>query len=408
MKNIYKLFGMPAFLMACMVLLVVSCQEGLDLDKSATDELIAYENGSLIPGKYIVVLHESQLNFKKEGAYDQVQASMRKEVSALLASHRISSENLDKTYSKTIEGFSVNLNEEEAARLRQDGRVKFIEQDRLIALAPPPGKGPGNGGGDGGSTGQEIPYGVTRVGGPVNYTGNQVAYILDTGIDLDHPDLNVDAAKGFNTFTTGKDGKDLNDNNGHGTHVAGTVAAIDNEIGVVGVAAGAAVVPVKVLDQRGSGTYSGVIAGVDFVGGNGTSGDVANMSLGGPVSQALDDAVLAASNQGIYFSIAAGNSQADANNYSPARVNGSQIYTVSAMDINDNFASFSNFGNPPVDWSAPGVSITSTWKDGGYNTISGTSMAAPHVAGVRLLGNISQDGTVKNDPDGFADPIASH
>ncbi|MDX1604089.1 MAG: S8 family serine peptidase, partial [Salinimicrobium sediminis] len=128
----------------------------------------------------------------------------------------------------------------------------------------------------------------------------------------------------------------------------------------------------------------------------------------GPTSQALDDAVKAAAGKGIKFALAAGNESTDANNSSPARVNGTNIYTISAVDINDRFASFSNYGNPPVDFAAPGVSIKSTWKGGGYNTISGTSMASPHVAGILLLGNVSSGGSASGDPDGNADAIAVH
>jgi len=177
----------------------------------------------------------------------------------------------------------------------------------MITFAPPcgtPKGGPcdGGGGGGGGSDSQETPYGITRVNGGVTYTGNGVAWILDSGIDLDHPDLNVDASRGYNAFTSGKDGKSLDDGNGHGTHVAGTIAAIDNTEGVIGVAAGATVIPVKVLGARGSGSYSGVIAGINHVAANGSSGDVANMSLGGPVSQAVDDAVKnAAQSSGFLF-----------------------------------------------------------------------------------------------------------
>lgn len=270
----------------------------------------------------------------------------------------------------------------------------------MVALAP--GGKPGSGGG---STGQETPWGITRVNGISNYTGSAVAWVIDTGIDLDHPDLNVDATRGFNAFTSGRDSGAPDDGNGHGSHVAGTIGAINNTIGVIGVAPGAIVIPIKVLDSRGSGSYSGVIAGVDFVAANGKSGDVANMSLGGPISEALDAAVLAASNKGIKFALAAGNESKDANLSSPARVNGSNIYTISAMSIGDKWASFSNYGNPPVDYCAPGVSIKSTWKGGAYNTISGTSMASPHAAGVLLLGNPSFSGSVSNDPDGTADKI---
>jgi subtilisin family serine protease len=151
-----------------------------------------------------------------------------------------------------------------------------------------------------------------------------------------------------------------------------------------------------------------VIAGVDYVAANGANGDVANMSLGGPVSDALDDAVKNAASNGIKFLLAAGNESDDANNHSPAHVNGSNIYTVSAMWDDDSWASFSNYGNPPVDYCAPGVYILSTYKNGGYETLNGTSMAAPHVAGILLLGNISTDGNVSGDPDGNADPIAIH
>jgi len=315
-------------------------------------------------------------------------------------------------YNTALGGFAAELSEAQASQLSNDPRVKFLEKDRIVQFAPPcgtPNGGPcdGDGGDDGGgdSSAQETPYGITRVNGGAAYTGTNVAWILDSGVDLDHPDLSVDASRGFNAFSKGKDGKSLDDGNGHGTHVAGTIAALDNTTGVVGVAAGATVVPVKILDSRGSGSYSGVIAGVDHVAANGDPGDVANMSLGGPVSDALDAAVENASSTGIIFVIAAGNSAEDANNSSPARANGPNIYTISAMDINDNWASFSNFGTPPVDYAAPGVSVLSTWKDGGYNTISGTSMAAPHAAGVLLFGSPATDGSVNGDPDGTPDPI---
>jgi subtilisin family serine protease len=135
-------------------------------------------------------------------------------------------------------------------------------------------------------------------------------------------------------------------------------------------------------------------------------GDVANMSLGGPYSQALNDAVINAASSGIDFVLAAGNSDADANNYSPASADGPGIYTVSAIDDLDRFAWFSNYGNPPVDYAAPGVNVLSLRKGGGTTTYSGTSMAAPHVAGILLLGTVVSDKTASGDPDGTADPIA--
>ncbi len=229
------------------------------------------------------------------------------------------------------------------------------------------------------------------------------AWVIDTGIDLDHPDLNVDVGRSANFIWRGRNTP--NDGNGHGTHVAGTIGAIDNECDVVGVAAGATVVAVRVLDNSGSGSYAGVIAGVDYVAANAAADDVANMSLGGPRSQALNDAVEGAAGQGVWFALAAGNSSNDANNYSPASAEHANIFTVSAIDSTDTFAWFSNYGNPPVDCAAPGVSVLSTKKGGGTTTFSGTSMAAPHVAGLLLFGPPGSAGYATGDPDGSPDPI---
>ena len=248
---------------------------------------------------------------------------------------------------------------------------------------------------------QETPWGIARVNGGVAGTYAS-AWVIDTGLDFTHPDLNVDTVRSRSFLS--RDTSPV-DQNGHGTHVAGTIAAYDNAIGVIGVAPGAKVVAVRVLDRRGSGSNSGVIAGVDYVAQNGRAGDVANMSLGGGVSQALDDAVVAAAAGGVRFALAAGNESEDANNHSPGRANGPNVFTVSAFSVGDKWASFSNFGNPPIDFSEPGVSIKSTWLSGGYNTISGTSMATPHLAGLLLTGAVSSGGTVAGDPDGNPDTI---
>lgn len=407
LKKVYRFIGKPAgFAALALAMLTFSCQENMESPNMDMEEqFLRYQNGDIIPGSFIVVLNPSEINFRKDGKYEDIQAAMRKTANSLLTKYRISEENLGAVYGSVLDGFAVNLSSEQFELIKNDPAVKYIEPDRVISIAQG-GRPGGGGGGGGGSTGQVTPWGITRVGGSVNYSGNNVAWVIDTGIELTHPDLNVSSADGFTAFTSGRDAN-FNDLNGHGTHVAGTIGAINNSIGVVGVAAGAPVVPVKVLDSRGSGSYSGVIAGVDWVGAKGKSGDVANMSLGGPVSQALDDAVLAASNKGVKFVIAAGNSSANSNNYSPARVNGPNIWTISAMNSSDVFASFSNFGNPPVDYCAPGVSINSTWIKGGYNSISGTSMASPHAAGVLLLGNARTSGTVNGDPDGNPDPIIS-
>ena len=206
------------------------------------------------------------------------------------------------------------------------------------------------------------------------------AYIIDTGIDTRHTDLNV--ARNVN-FAGGKNG----DCNGHGTHVAGTVAAEDNAQDVVGVAPGAPLTGVKVLGCNGSGSTSGVIAGVDWVTANAQKPAIANMSLGGGISTALDDAVKRSAGSGVFYSLAAGNDGLDACLSSPARAGAGTnngIMTTAATDSNNREASFSNFGSC-VDVWAPGVSVLSTKNGGGTVTYSGTSMASPHVGGAGAL-----------------------
>jgi subtilisin family serine protease len=252
---------------------------------------------------------------------------------------------------------------------------------------------------------QTVPWGITRVGGFRDGTG-RTAWVLDTGIDLRHPDLRVNSQRCFTAFRSGTEATlGCNDGNGHGTHVAGTIAALNNAIGVVGVAAGATVVPVKVLDTNGSGTISGAIAGIDHVAARARAGDVANMSLSAGASSTLDNAVIAAAARGIRFVVAAGNNAQNANNASPARANGVNIFTISAFSQGDTFAPFSNFGNPPVDFAAPGVNVMSTWRGSSYAALDGTSMAAPHAAGILLLGVPNSVSNVLSDPDGMPDRI---
>lgn len=380
------------------------CQKEEILPLVMEDQTMELKHGDVIPGQFIVVFKDnSNLKTTLSGKYEDNVAVMRGYSKEVFKSAGITEDAIMIAYSGSITGVAAKLSSEEVSRLKKDERVDFIEPDRIIIMRPPwenPDPDPVDPG-DGTST-QVVPWGITRVGGFVTYTGTKKAWVIDTGIDFTHPDLNVNTSLS-KTFVDRT--KSANDDNGHGSHVAGTIAAIDNTIGVVGVAAGAELVAVKVLDRRGSGAYSGVIAGVDYVAATAANGDVANMSLGGPVSDALDAAVLAAANKGIKFALAAGNESQNANNSSPARVNHTNVYTISAMNSSDFWASFSNYANPPIDFCAPGVSINSTWKSGGYSTISGTSMASPHAAGVLMLGNPTSDGKVIGDPDGNADPI---
>lgn len=307
------------------------------------------------------------------------------------------------TYQYAVKGFAVRLpaspsGRSVTARLKSHNpNISACEHDGITRAALRPG------GGGGGAT-QSTPWGVTRVGGAGSASASTGrAWIIDSGIDLTHPDLNVDAASGKSFLaSTGS----LNDTYGHGTHVAGIIGAKNNSIGVVGVAAGVRVVPVRVLDGTGTGPDSGVIAAIDYVYNSASVGDVANLSLiADAPSTTMDTAVRNLGAKGVYVTIAAGNNSADAGNYSPGRASGGNVYTVSAFASGDNWASFSNYGSV-ISWSEPGVSIKSTYKGGSYMTLSGTSMAAPHLAGILLLGpTASIGGTVKGDPDGRPDPI---
>ncbi|HET7733028.1 MAG TPA: S8 family serine peptidase [Paludibacter sp.] len=367
--------------------------QSVAISKVGVPSLVA---SSVANNKYIVIINEDvdqkaiNLQTRKNNVISKAQGILKK--------HQIAGD-LEEVYQSALKGFTVRLTPAQVKLLANDNSIKSIEPDAVISLSPinangkptPP------------APTQATPWGITRVGGGTT-TPSGTAWIIDTGIDLDHPDLNVDLTRSV-TFLGAK--TTPNDENGHGSHVSGIIAAKNNSIGVVGVAPGAKLVSVRVLNRSGSGTISGVIAGVDYVAEKGQAGDVANMSLGGSVSGSLDLAVLNAS-ANVKFVLAAGNETDDANNHSPARVNGPNIYTISAMNSSDNWASFSNFGNPPVDYCAPGVSIYSTYKDAGYATLSGTSMAAPHVSGLLLIGALQTSGTVNGDPDGNPDPIAHH
>ncbi|MBY7785782.1 S8 family serine peptidase [Vibrio fluvialis] len=308
-------------------------------------------------------------------------------------------------YQNAIQGFAVHMPLTALQGLQHRfPDIDYIEPDMLVQAMPRGGK-PSNGGDTGSSAEppQVIPWGVTFVGGPRTPNSANKAWIIDTGIDASHPDLNVDASLGIN-YARGKPNQ-TSDGNGHGTHVAGTIGAIDNQIDVVGIAAGVTVVPVRVLDNSGSGSMSGVIAGVDFVGqqwtdDNAHAGDCVNMSLGGSgTSQALDSAINDVASKGIIFSIAAGNSGTDISNYTPAQVQRPNVYTIAAIDSSSIPPYWSNYNTSVssytvggvtiptyVEYAMPGVNIVSTQLGGGVTSKSGTSMAAPHFCGMVLAG----------------------
>lgn len=353
----------------------------------------ALANGDAIPGKYIVVF--------KDGVNASQAASDIARANGLGLQH---------VYNYALHGFAATIPDTRLDAVKNDARVEVVVQDRYVSIdhctpghpqhcetpTPPPGGGT-----------QTIPTGILRISGILSSTvsGNgsgsvnvDVA-VIDTGIDLTHPDLNVVGGVNCSTGSSYKDG------HGHGSHVAGTIGALDNDFGVVGVAPGARLWAVRVLNNAGSGSWSSIICGVDWVTANASTIEVANMSLGGTGTEAgcndngMQEAICNSVAAGVTYVVAAGNESDDAANHVPAAYD--QVITVSALadfngepgggaastcrsDVDDTFANFSNFGSD-VDIIAPGVCIESTWKGGGYNTISGTSMASPHVAGAAAL-----------------------
>ncbi|GAA2354527.1 S8 family serine peptidase [Nonomuraea africana] len=302
-----------------------------------------------------------------------------------------------RVYRHALRGYSAKMTPAAARAIAQDSRVRWVQPDGVVSISA-----------------QTLPTGIDRVDADASPTAridgsdqrvNVDVAVIDTGVDLDHPDLNVHTAGAVNCSS----GRSADDGNGHGTHVAGTIGALDNADGVVGVAPGARIWPVRVLNNRGSGSWSDVICGIDYVTAHASEIEVANMSLGGlgaddgncgnTNNDAMHKAICASVAAGVTYAVAAGNESDNAANHVPAAYD--EVITVSALadfnglpgggaaatcrsDVDDTFAGFSNFG-ADVDLIAPGVCILSTWKGGGYNTISGTSMATPHVAGGAAL-----------------------
>lgn len=347
------------------------------------------------------------------------------------------------TYTVAFKGFSAHMSTTATSTLTENNpNIEYCEANGFVKLGGKPveaGKGQGNGNngtgnGNGNSTPEPVspqitPPGVSRVGGPIDATGLNI-WVIDSGIDIDNPDLNVDPSRGKDVVKTNGNAT-VDDVYGHGTHVSGTIAAIDNDINVVGVAAGATVIPVRILKASDFGAIDDAIAGIDYVAANALPGEVANMSAWWwNHHEAFHEAAYNLA-EIIPFIVISGNDGRDLNEFpaEPAHVEHPNLFTVSAVDHLDVFTDFANYGyagdfnncdndypDSPfpcstVDIAAPGFNVLSLHPKEGLATWWGTSMAAPHVTGVILL-RINQnlppmasDGVAINDPDSLPDPI---
>lgn len=330
-------------------------------------------NSKPIDGQYIVVLKKQSASLASEIGPTLRVSSVAQDMG------RTYGAKVTHTYENALRGFVVSADDATLARLLADPRVDYIEEDGIVAMNP--------------AYQQPASWGLDRVDQrslPLDtwYTfffiaSGVHAYVVDTGIRPTHTQFNwwtgAPPSRVSNGFTSIADGNGINDCHGHGTHVAGTMAG-----GFHGIARAATVHPVRVLDCSGFGTWSGVIAGLDWVRTNHIKPAVANMSLGGGINTSVDAAVANLTAAGVTVVVAAGNNASNACNFSPARA--PSAITVASTDINDARSSYSNFGTC-VDIFAPGRNIVSSWNtsDTATNTISGTSMASPHVAGMAAL-----------------------
>lgn len=313
---------------------------------------VYFKGNDGIPNDYIVVF--------KDGVVTGLLSRASATVASLVGTPKYS-------YDVVLKGFAATLTPDMLAKLRANPDVAYIEQDQVVEAS---------------TTQTGATWGLDRIdqrNRPLNgtyvytSTGSGVtAYIIDTGIQTSHSQFGGRAAVAFDAL--GGNGQDCN---GHGTHVAGTVGSA-----TYGVAKGVALRAVRVLNCSGSGTTSGVISGMNWVASHHVAKSVANMSLGGGASSAMNTAANNLASSGVFLAVAAGNSNANACNSSPSGA--ANVTSVAASTSTDAKASFSNFGSC-VHLYAPGQSITSTWLNGGTNTISGTSMASPHVTGVAAL-----------------------
>ncbi|QWF78067.1 S8 family peptidase [Amycolatopsis sp. CA-230715] len=330
-------------------------------------QILGANTANAVADSYIVVLKDTAVS--QSASKGEVKASVAAKAQSLAAQYGAQ---VGHTYGAALNGFSVKVGEAQAKRLAADPTVAFVTQSHILHASDTQKNPP--------SWGEDR---VDQKDLPLDesYTystkaDNVTAYVIDTGVRATHKTFGGRVSGGKDFIDNDSD---PSDENGHGTHVAGTIGGAE-----YGLAKGVKIVPVRVLDAQGSGSTEQVVAGINWVAENAKGPSVANMSLGGGADEALDKAVQGAISKGVTFGVAAGNESTDAGSTSPARV--PEAITVAASDKTDKQADFSNYGKV-VDLYAPGVDITSSWGTGDdkTNTISGTSMATPHVVGAAAL-----------------------
>lgn len=391
MKNIF---------ITCLMLFAFATLANAQTQPEVNVEVPPLEDMQMIPDQYVVLLKETSAKpvilqdiaatedrSRKEASGQRAREANEAIIRTVAARSEIKEDAILHEYADVIVGFAAILSPDQVSRLQADPDVEevaqdfefgltdtYVEYDPVLEAAA--------------FKAQTTSCSVTKAGGPTNGANKKTwIWILDTGIDLDHPDLNVQTsstyAKSFVKNLTANDG------HGHGTHVAGIAAAKNNSIGAVGVSAGATVVPVRVMGNNGKGSMSDIKAGLNHVAKQYMKGDVVNMSLGTKgknncenTSRGVRNAIRNLADIGVHVVIASGNESSCAYDYFPGCIDRTRVYTVGSITCSEDCAGSSNFGVGPVDWVAVGVGVFSTWLNGGYANSSGTSMAAPVVAGI--------------------------
>ncbi|MFK7922387.1 MAG: S8 family serine peptidase [Bacteroidia bacterium] len=375
-------------------------------DEAIETPVVRTRSANFIEGEYIVTFQANLPYFERMDAELSMERSSGQRMSqARITEIRAERETIIRTYlENTLEDYQldkgailqhydgaltkgglIKMDKKEAETLAKDPRIDVIEPNEVMVLDLNLGAKGRLVPADDGEGKQMSTYNINAIGGSRNLSNHSNwAFIVDSGIDLNHPDLVV---KGAHSMSFVPSESSADDKLGHGTHVAGIIGAKDNNMGALGVAAGVPMVAFKVVDRNGYGTKDYLLQAISQLYYIASPGDVVNLSLGTSKSNIINNAIEAAQSKlSIYFTIAAGNQAVNADRYSPSDMHGGSIFVTGALNPNETLTSFSNYGNS-VNYLAPGKDIYSTFKDGQYAWLSGTSMAAPHVAGILLAGN---------------------